>query len=161
MPSRKLERAAALIKQSVSKVVLYELNDPRMRATVTVTRVTVSPELRTAEVYVSLLGTDSDVRTTFRALEHASGHITSLVGSRLHFRNTPVLRFILDDSIKRGFEVSRLIDQAMEEIRRKDAGPAAEAAAETTAEAPTGPDARTAGPATVPAAPPPEPAGEQ
>ena len=157
MPSRKLERAAALIKQSVSKVVLYELNDPRMRATVTVTRVTVSPELRTAEVYVSLLGTDSDVRTTFRALEHASGHITSLVGSRLQFRNTPVLRFILDDSIKRGFEVSRLIDQAMEEIRRKEAGPDAEPAAE----APAGPDGQTAGPAAVPAAPPPEPAGEQ
>jgi ribosome-binding factor A len=127
MPSRKLERAASLIKQSVSKVVLYEMNDPRMKATVTVTRVKVTPELRSADVYVSLMGSDADIAATFRALRHASGHITSLVGSRLSFRNTPVLRFILDDSLKRGFDVTQLIDKAMQEIRQKEAAAAAEA----------------------------------
>ena len=128
MASRKLARAAALIKQSVSKVILYELNDPRMKATVTVTRVKVSAELRTADVFVSMMGTDSEIATTHRALVHAAGHITSLVGSRLQLRNTPVLRFILDDSLKKGFAVTKLIDQAMEEIRRKEAAQDPEAA---------------------------------
>jgi ribosome-binding factor A len=135
MASRKLQRATALIRQSVSKVILYELNDPRMKATVTVTRVKVSPELRTADVFVSLMGEDGDVRSTFRALQHAAGHITSLVGSRLEFRNTPVLRFHLDDSLKKGFQVTRLIDQAMEEIRQKEAAHARQAEADGDAPA--------------------------
>jgi ribosome-binding factor A len=121
MASRKLERAASLIKQAVSRVVLYEMNDPRMQATVTVTRVKVTPELRSAEVYVSLMGSEAQIAATYRALQHAAGHVTSLVGSRLSFRNTPVLRFILDDSLKRGFCVTQLINQAMEEVRQKEA----------------------------------------
>jgi len=142
MPSRKLERAASLIKQSVSKVVLYELNDPRMKATITVTRVKVTPELRSADVYVSLMGSDADITATYRALRHASGHITSLVGSRLSFRNTPVLRFILDDSLKRGFDVTQLIDKAMQEIRQKEEAAAdAEAVPQDDAAAPATGDA--------------------
>ena len=124
MASRKLERAAAMVKQSVSKVILYELNDPRMKATITVLRVEVSPELRSADVFVSMLGEEAEVTTTYRALCHASGHITSLVGSRLSFRNTPVLRFILDDSLKKGIEVTQLINEAMEEIHQKEASQA-------------------------------------
>lgn len=140
MASRKLQRAEALLKQSVSKVILYELNDPRMKATVTVTRVKATPELRSADVYVSLLGADADVQATYRALRHAAGHITSLVGSRLSFRNTPVLRFILDDSLKRGFDVTRLINKAMAEIHQKEAAQRAAAAPLAEPDEPRGDD---------------------
>lgn len=138
MASRKLERAAAMVKQSVSKIILYELNDPRMKATITVLRVEVSPELRSADVFVSMLGEEAEITATYRALCHASGHITSMIGSRLHFRNTPVLRFILDDSLKKGIEVTQLINEAMEEIHQKEASQAQESLdADTATDAPS------------------------
>lgn len=112
MPSRRIERLAEVVKQEVSKVILYELKDPRI-SFVTVTKAEIAPDLKRATVYVSILGDEAAQRKTFQILEHARGFIQSSVGSRLQIRYTPILAFCLDDSIKKSQHISRLIDEAV------------------------------------------------
>jgi ribosome-binding factor A len=111
---RRRERVASILQQAVADVLLREFSDPRMgKAIVSVTRVEVAPDVRSARVYVSIMGTDAEQRTAWRALEGAQGRIQSLVGQRVSLRWTPELFFRLDESIKKAYAVNQLIKQAM------------------------------------------------
>lgn len=112
MTSRRCERLAESIKQEVSKIILYELKDPRI-SFVTVTKVEVTPDLKKAKVYISILGEDNTRRKTLRAIEHAKGFIQAKVGAQLQIRYTPVLMFYLDESLQKSLHISKLIDEAV------------------------------------------------
>ena len=112
MSSRRIERLAEAVKQEVSKIILYELKDPRV-SFITVTKAEVAPDLKKAWVYVSILGDDSTQRKTLRALEHARGFIQAKVGAHLQIRYTPILEFCLDESLKKSLHISKLIDEAV------------------------------------------------
>lgn len=112
MTSRRIERLAESVKQEVSKVILYELKDPRI-SFITVTKVEIAPDLKNAKVYISILGDDSTQRKTMRGLEHARGFIQGKVGAHLQIRYTPHLTFCLDESIKKSQHISKLIDEAV------------------------------------------------
>jgi len=114
MPSRRIERLAEVVKQEVSKIILYELKDPRI-SFVTVTRAEIAPDLKRATVFVSILGDEAAQRKTLQILEHARGFIQSSVGSRLQIRYTPILAFCMDESIKKSQHISKLIDEAVKE----------------------------------------------
>ncbi len=112
MSSRRIERLAEAVKQEVSKIILYGLKDPRI-SFVTVTHVEISPDLRRAKVYISIMGDESAQRKTLRGLEHAKGFIQTELGANLKMRYTPHLSFFLDESIKRSMHISKIIDQAI------------------------------------------------
>lgn len=112
MPSRRIERLLESIKQEVSKIILYELKDPRI-SFITVTKVEVAPDLKRASVYISVLGDAPTQVKTLRALEHARGFVQAKVGSSLQIRYTPILSFCLDDSVKKSLHISKLIDDAV------------------------------------------------
>lgn len=112
MSSRRIERLTESVKQEVSKIILYELKDPRI-SFITVTKVEIAPDLKRAKVYISILGEDNTRRKTFRALEHAKGFIQAKVGAQLQIRYTPVLTFCLDESIQKSLHISKLIDEAV------------------------------------------------
>lgn len=95
---KRVERVASLLKQEISRVILYELADPRM-GFITVTGVKVSADLQKAVVYVSVLGSPAEIRTTLRGLQHARGHIQELVSQRAILRYTPRLTFVYDESV--------------------------------------------------------------
>ena len=69
----------AFLKQEIGQILLQEVSDPRLRF-VSVTRVAVSSDLRFAKVFVSALQSDTRLHTIMNALDHASGHVQSLVG---------------------------------------------------------------------------------
>ncbi len=112
MPSRRMERLAEAVKQEVSKIILFELKDPRV-SFITVTKAEITPDLKRAKIYVSILGDDAIQKKTLIGLEHAKGFIQSAVGSRLQIRYTPLLTFCLDETIKKSAHISRLIDEAV------------------------------------------------
>lgn len=112
MSSRRIERLSEVLKQEVSKAILYKLKDPRI-SFITVTKVEITPDLRRAKVYISILGDEPTQRKTLRALEHAKGFIQTEVGAHLQIRYTPILSFILDESIKKSMHISKLIDEAV------------------------------------------------
>lgn len=131
--TRRTERVGNLLRNTIAEVLMRRLNDPRIDpGRTSITRVEVAEDLLTAKVFVSVMGEESDQRTTLRALKHAAGHIQDLVRKEVSLRHTPVLDFRADEQFKKTMETLSIIQQAMEEIRQKEA--AAEAA-ETTGDA--------------------------
>jgi ribosome-binding factor A len=112
MPTHRSLRMAEAIREVVATAILFEVADPRVHS-VTVLRVEVSGDLRHATVYVSIMGTASEVQRAFEGVKHAAGFLQARVAARLQTRFTPVLTFKLDTGVKKSVELARLIDQAI------------------------------------------------
>jgi ribosome-binding factor A len=116
MNERKKKKIEELLRRELSMIILYELKDPRP-GFITLTRVELSEDQRSAKVRLTVRGTDDEVRTTLRALEHARGYVQALVGRRLKLRYTPVLKFLEDAEVLQAMRLEKLIDQARREDR--------------------------------------------
>ena len=82
-----------------------DIKDPRIDKMLSVTDITVSKDLRYAKVYISYYGDRETHERTVAALNHAAGFVRNILGRRLKLRTIPELKFILDESIERGFRV--------------------------------------------------------
>jgi len=122
MSSHRSLRVAEAIREVVAKAILFEASDPRIRS-VTVLGAEVSPDLRQATVFVSVMGTDSEQKLALRGLQHAAGFFQAKVADRLQTRFTPILKFKLDDSVKKSVEIGRLIDEAVASDRKPGLAP--------------------------------------
>lgn len=111
MKPYRLEKLASEVRDVVGEAIVHRLADPRISPLTSVTRVIVSADLSYADVYISVLGEESDRRRTMSGLQHARGHVQSLVARHLCVRQCPHLRFHLDESIRRGNETIRLIEE--------------------------------------------------
>lgn len=112
MPTHRPERVAEAIREVVSSSILFEVADPRVKG-VTVLRSEVTSDLRSAVVFVSVMGTEAEQKLAMRGIRHASGFLQAKVAARLQTRFTPTLSFKLDDGVKKSIEISRLIDEAI------------------------------------------------
>src|SRR3990170_1817344 len=108
MPSRRVEKAAEAVRGVVSMAILAELKDPRVRD-VTVTHVEVSPDLRHAKVYVSVMGDETRQKLSLRGLQSAAGFLQAKIAERIEIRYTPRLNFLLDQGVKRSLEVAQIL----------------------------------------------------
>ena len=98
MPSRRQERMARVIKEAVSDIINNHLQDPRIEGFISVTEVNTEPDLKRAEVYLSIMGQDEKKqRLAFSAIQHAAGRIQSLLGDYVKARFCPHLYFHQDD----------------------------------------------------------------
>jgi ribosome-binding factor A len=95
MPGRRPERLAEQIREEVSLIVAGELEDPRI-GDATVIEAKMSPDLRHAKIYVSVVGTDAEIAQSLTALNHAAGFVRSQISSILHLKHTPELHFVHD-----------------------------------------------------------------
>ena len=111
---------ARSVQAEVSRVILFELADPRMRF-VTITRVEMSADLRIAKVFLSILGSETDVHLSFQAIRHAGRHIRRVLADRLEARYTPVLEFMLDPGVRKSVEISKLIGSVLADSPRPEA----------------------------------------
>lgn len=120
----RLERLASLVREVVSEALMNRVSDPRVSRFTSVTRVSVSPDLAFADVHVSVMGDAAAGRTTLRGLTSARGMIQTILARQLSTRQCPTLRFHLDDSIKRGMETVRQLDQMAAERAARSSPPA-------------------------------------
>lgn len=116
MKAHRLARIAEVIREVASETILFELKDPRIKG-VTVTRTEVSADLQHAKVYVSVMGTTKEQELCMHGLRHAAGFVQAKVGDRLQTRFTPVIKFLLDEGVKKSIEISRLINEALGQSR--------------------------------------------
>ena len=114
MSSRRTAKIAEAVREQVSTSILFELKDPRVK-NVTVTRVEVSSDLRSAKVYVSIMGDEKSERLSMRGLESARGFLQAKLAERVKTRYTPILHFHLDHGVKRSIETSRLLREVLAE----------------------------------------------
>ena len=127
MTARRLEKVARVIKESVSTTLLTRLSDPRIQGLVTVTEVEVSPDLKQAVVFLSVLGVDATAQQlTLTAIRHAAGVIQAALGKAMTTRYVPHLRFEEDRKLHKTLETLRLIEQAREEWEDKPEPPGVE-----------------------------------
>ncbi|HAP72893.1 MAG TPA: 30S ribosome-binding factor RbfA [Lachnospiraceae bacterium] len=94
--------------------IIRDIKDPRVSPMTSVLQVEVAPDLKNCKVFVSVLGSEEDAKKTMQGLESASGFIRSELAHRVNLRNTPQLRFIMDDSIAYGVSMSKKISEVME-----------------------------------------------
>src|SRR6266516_1911235 len=106
----RLERLADTLREEITQIVGYELEDPRL-AMVTVTDVRVSDDLRDASVYVTVAGNEHESQTAMRALRHAAPYVRRQLGFALSLRHTPELHFVRDMVEEQGARVDELLQQ--------------------------------------------------
>ncbi|MDB5344572.1 MAG: Ribosome-binding factor [Schlesneria sp.] len=111
MNSRRMAKASEAIRETASTVVLFELRDPRVK-NITVLSVEVSPDLRNAKIYVTIMGDAKAQSLAMHGLESARGFIQSKIADRLQTKNAPIIRFVLDPSVKKSIEVSQALQAA-------------------------------------------------
>jgi ribosome-binding factor A len=114
MNTRRVAKAAEAIRESVAMTVLVGLRDPRVK-NVTVLRAEVSGDLRSAKIYVSVMGDAKAQSLTMHGLDSARGFIQSKVADRLQTKNTPVLKFVLDPGVKFSAETSQALREVFPE----------------------------------------------
>ena len=97
-------------------VIIRELKDPRVGIMTSVTAVEVTPDLKYCKAYISVLGDDETKAETLAGLKSAAGFIRRELARTVNLRNTPEIKFIMDESIEYGMRMSKLID----DVRKKE-----------------------------------------
>jgi ribosome-binding factor A len=105
------ERVAGAIREIVSEAITRKINDPRLAPLTTVSRVTVSGDLTIATVYFTVVGDEAVERRSLAALQHARGFIQHLVAEQIDMRQSPELRFELDEVAKKVRETMLLLGE--------------------------------------------------
>ncbi len=109
-----MRRVNEAIREVLSETLAAGLKDPRI-GFVTVVSVDASPDLRTAKVYVSVLGDEEELAQTLKGLEHSHGYLQALLARQLGMKHTPQLTFIRDESIEQGLRIERLLKEIEEQ----------------------------------------------
>ena len=99
------------VQKELSMLISREIKDPRINPMTSVVHVEVSPDLKTAKVYISVLGDEDSKKSTLAGLRSASSFIRGQLARSLNLRNTPELYFVIDNSIEYGVHMSKLIDE--------------------------------------------------
>jgi ribosome-binding factor A len=112
--TRRTEQVGDLIKEELSQLLEREVKDPQI-GFATLTDVEVTPDLRLARVYFSVLGDEHTMQESLAALERARGFLRRELSQRLTIRYVPELHFCLDRSIERGQRIANLLRQVHEQ----------------------------------------------
>lgn len=110
--TRRTERVADALKQTVAELLVHDVKDPRI-GMVTITAVNVSPDLRHARIFFSVLGDPTKRAESLAGLRSASGFIRSEIAHRLNLRAVPELVFEYDPSLEEADRVLRLLKDAL------------------------------------------------
>ena len=116
--SIKNTRINAEVQRELSEIIRTEVKDPRLAAAmVSVVSVEVPPDLKYCKAYISVLGSDEAAKAVVEGLRSAVGYIRKELARRVNLRNTPEIKFILDQSIEYGVNMSRLIDDVTKDLK--------------------------------------------
>jgi ribosome-binding factor A len=99
------------VMRALADIIRGELKDPRIGQVTSVVAVEVAPDLKTCKAYISVLGDQQQVEDTLAGLQSAEGFIRAKLAKMINLRNTPQIRFIMDQSIAYGVDMSRRIDE--------------------------------------------------
>jgi ribosome-binding factor A len=109
--SRRSERTSKLIQREICALLERQVNDPRLSKFVSVTEVTLSPDLMHAKIYVSTLGSETNREDLLAGFNKASGFLRKELAAHLRLKQMPDLSFHYDDSIERGARLLQLMNE--------------------------------------------------
>lgn len=108
------------VQRELSNIIRGEIKDPRINPLTSVVAVEVAPDLKTCKAYISGLGDEESQAKTLAGLKSAEGFIRSKLAKTVNLRNTPEIRFVLDQSIEYGVKMSKMIDEVTKDIKSED-----------------------------------------
>jgi ribosome-binding factor A len=114
MSTRRTAKVAEAIREVVSSSILFELRDPRVQH-VTVLGVEVHGDMRSAKVFVSIMGTEQEQKLCLHGLNSSRGFLQKRIADKLDLRYTPILDFVLDEGVKKSIEASRILRELAEQ----------------------------------------------
>ena len=120
--SVKNTRINSEVLKELSRIISREIKDPRISPMTSVVSVEVAPDLKTCNAYISVLGDEEAQKDTLSGLKSAHGYIKRELAHSVNLRNTPDIRFILDQSIEYGVNMSRKIDEITAELHKGEEG---------------------------------------
>lgn len=108
------------VQRELCNIIRGEIKDPRINPLTSVVAVEVAPDLKTCKAYISVLGDEEAQKNTLAGLRSAEGFIRSKLAKNINLRNTPEIKFVLDQSIEYGVKMSKMIDEVAKDIRDED-----------------------------------------
>jgi len=103
------------VQKELSRIIHFEIKDPRIHAMTSVTQVVVTPDLKECKAYISVLGDEQAQEDTLAGLKSAAGFIRRELARSVNLRNTPEITFYMDQSIEYAIHMSKKIDDVMKE----------------------------------------------
>lgn len=128
MSTRRLLKAAEAVRGVVSMAILTQVRDPRVQD-VTVTGVEMAPDMRSAKVVVSIMGSPAKQELALRGLSNSAGFLQAKIAERIDTRYIPKLRFEIDEGVKHSLEIARVLGEVLpvsdqDEVLAEESGPA-------------------------------------
>ena len=105
------------VQKELSRIIRMELKDPRINPMTSVTDVMVTQDLKYCKAYISVLGDAYEQEQTIKGLQSAEGYIRRELARTLNLRNTPEIKFVLDQSIEYGVNMSKKIDEVTKDLK--------------------------------------------
>ena len=118
--SIKNTRVNGEVQRELSRIISREIKDPRIAPMTSVVAVEVAPDLKSCKAYISVLGDEQAQQDTLAGLKSAVGYIRRELARTINLRNTPEIRFVLDQSIEYGVNMSKLIDDVTSSLSEDD-----------------------------------------
>jgi ribosome-binding factor A len=109
--NNRLVRINEEFQKEITQIIRTELKDPRVATMTTVMNVEVTPDLKYAKIFISVLGNTKQKDEAIEGLKNASGFIRKELARRVNLRNTPQLSFVLDESVEYAIKMSKLIEE--------------------------------------------------
>ena len=108
------------VQRELSEIIRSGIKDPRIHPMTSVVSADVTPDLKYCKVYISVLGDENAQKSTMEGLKSAEGFVRRELARRVNLRNTPDLKFILDQSIEYGVNMSHLIDEVTRDLHEEE-----------------------------------------
>lgn len=118
--SIKNTRVNGEVQKELSNIIRGGIKDPRVAPMTSVVAVEVAPDLKTCKAYISVLGDEKAQEDTIKGLQSAEGYIRRELARKLNMRNTPEIKFVMDQSIAYGVAMSKMIDDVTGDLKEEE-----------------------------------------
>lgn len=118
--SLKNSRVNGEVQKVLAEIIRGEMKDPRISPFTSVIAVEVAPDLKTAKAWISVFGDEQVRNDTLLGLKSAEGFIRNKLAKKINLRNTPELKFIMDESIAYGVSMSKKIADVTENLPKEE-----------------------------------------
>ena len=118
--SIKNTRVNGEVQRELSNIIRGGIIDPRVAPMTSVVAVEVAPDLKTCKAYISVLGDEKAQEDTIKGLQSAEGYIRRELARKLNMRNTPEIKFVMDQSIAYGVAMSKMIDDVTRDLKEEE-----------------------------------------
>ena len=118
--SIKNTRVNGEVQKELSNIIRGGIKDPRVAPMTSVVAVEVAPDLKTCKAYISVLGDEKAQEDTIKGLQSAEGYIRRELARKLNMRNTPEIKFVMDQSIAYGVAMSKMIDDGTRDLKEEE-----------------------------------------